>query len=190
MKGDLTHKMLELISRASLKTTDTIAAFLTSPYGSSYKTIEYNLERREHRRGRAILQKEERQRYYNLLYTLKKEGLIKEVDQGLLSVTEKGRAWLLRHKNNNRQVPAVRYTGLPHDRFIIVAFDIPEKERFKRDWLRTALKSLGLQMIQRSVWMGKVKLPALFLSDVRKLRLLDSVEIFEITRTGTLKHLL
>lgn len=45
----------------------------------------------------------------------------------------------------------------------IVLFDIPEKERWKRDNLRAKLKELGFGMIQMSVWMS----PHPFEDDVR-----------------------
>jgi hypothetical protein len=44
-------------------------------------------------------------------------------------------------------------------------------------------------MVQKSLWLGKVKIPEEFLVDIRKLSLLDYVEIFEITKTGSLKNL-
>lgn len=73
--------------------------------------------------------------------------------------------------------------------FIIVAFDIPEREKRKRNWLRQSLCRMGLSMVQKSVWIGRVKLPEDFIESLRHLKLADCVEIFEITKTGTLKHL-
>jgi hypothetical protein len=45
-------------------------------------------------------------------------------------------------------------------------------------------------MVQKSVWVGKTKIPQDFLDDLFKLKLVDFVEIFEISRTGSLKHLI
>ncbi len=42
---------------------------------------------------------------------------------------------------------------------IIVMFDIPEKKRRVRDWLRGQLRFWGFTMLQKSVWMGNGKLP-------------------------------
>ena len=75
------------------------------------------------------------------------------------------------------------------ERVTIVIFDIPEKERRKRDWLRAVLKNLGLKMIQKSVWIGKVKIPEALIKDLKRLNLIECVEIFEVSRTGSLEHI-
>ena len=71
---------------------------------------------------------------------------------------------------------------------VIVIFDVPEKEKWKREWLRNTLRELGMKNVQKSVFIGKVKIPELFLENMRKLHAIDYVEIFEIGKTGTLKH--
>ena len=72
---------------------------------------------------------------------------------------------------------------------MIVVFDVPEKERRKRDWLRSVLKRLELKMVQKSVWIGKVKIPKELLDDLFNLKLLDYVEIFEVSKSGSLRQL-
>jgi len=44
-------------------------------------------------------------------------------------------------------------------------------------------------MIQKSVWVGKIALPEEFLRDLHRLQLISYVEIFEVTRAGSLKHI-
>ena len=73
--------------------------------------------------------------------------------------------------------------------FTIVVFDIPEKERSKRAWIREVLKNLDLKMIQKSVWVGKVKIPKQFIDDLDKFNMVDFVEIFEISKAGSLKQI-
>ena len=87
-------------------------------------------------------------------------------------------------------MPQSQYQKLDTDKFSIVAFDVPERERRKRDWLRATLGRMGYKTIQRSVLLGKTKIPSEFLDDLRKLHMVDYVEIFEITKTGSLRHLL
>ena len=87
-------------------------------------------------------------------------------------------------------MPVPFYAKERNDAFVIIAFDIPEKERGRRSWLREALRNLGMKMVQKSVWMGKVKIPEAFLNDLRSFHLVDYVEVFEITKTGSLEHLL
>ncbi|MBI2635441.1 MAG: CRISPR-associated endonuclease Cas2, partial [Parcubacteria group bacterium] len=71
----------------------------------------------------------------------------------------------------------------------VVIFDIPEKQKHKREWLRGQLQDLGFKMIQKSVWMGKRKFPKEFLEDIRDLKLLAYVEIFSVTKTGSMRPL-
>ena len=77
--------------------------------------------------------------------------------------------------------------SLKKDRLKIVIFDIPEADRRKRFWLRSALKKLDFTMLQKSVWIGKTKLPQMFLDALRQEKLLSYVEIFEVSKKGSLK---
>jgi CRISPR/Cas system-associated endoribonuclease Cas2 len=86
-------------------------------------------------------------------------------------------------------LPSTFYTKKPANTFIICAFDIPEKESKKRRWLRIALRNLGMKFIQKSVWMGKIKIPEDFLDDIKYLELASYIEIFEITKSGSLHYL-
>ena len=72
---------------------------------------------------------------------------------------------------------------------MIVSFDVPEKEKRKRGWLRSTLKNLGFRMLQKSVWIGKVKIPEAYLEDLKRLRLLSYIEIFAISKRGTIRHI-
>ena len=68
-------------------------------------------------------------------------------------------------------------------------FDIPEKEKWKRVWLREVLGLCGFKMLQRSVWAGKNKIPEEFLADLRNFNMLEYVHIFEVSKKGTLKEI-
>jgi len=105
-------------------------------------------------------------------------------------ITKKGKGKLsFLKKQHKESLPEVSYSSEENNKFIIFIFDIPEKEKRKRDWLREVLKKLGLKMIQKSVWIGKTKIPKEFLDDLFKLKIIDYVEIFEITKAGSLKNL-
>ena len=82
------------------------------------------------------------------------------------------------------------YVPMMSDEVIIVSFDVPERRRHWRDWLRFQLASLGLQKLQLSVWIGKVKLPEEFLEDLKKFQLLTYVHILSVGKKGTLKDYL
>ena len=132
-----------------------------------------------------------RQRYYLMISYLKRDGLIREYNKGnrkFFASTRKGNQWLaLFHKRTKDRLPEPSYKTHPSGGVTIVIFDVPERERKKRAWLRLALKHLGLKMIQQSVWMGRVSVPKELLDDIDRLHLGEYVEIFQVTKSGTLK---
>jgi hypothetical protein len=67
-----------------------------------------------------------------------------------------------------------------------VIFDVPEKESYKRRWLRSVLKNMNFKMLQKSVWVGRTKVPKSLLDDMGALGMLDYVDIFAISKSGTL----
>jgi len=198
-KGDILLRVLETIGDLTVSMADLLIVFVSAGYGASYSKLQYELSKRQMERERKSLekgiQKETKQKYYNLIYKLKTSGLIaekKKDNKKLFILTKKGKKKLfsLREKNQKR-LPDISYLRLKEEsnKLVIVIFDIPEQERRKRGWLRAALKNLGLKMVQKSVWIGKVKIPKEFLDDLFKLRLIDYIEIFEISKTGSLKNL-
>lgn len=190
-------KILDAIETAAVNTTDLLNVILSSSYGASYGKLNREFLKKQGKRESKSLEKrlrrEARQKYYNLIYYLKKGGLIKERQKqksgkNFFILTNNGREKLFRLKQRSREkLPEVSYLKESGDKFVIVIFDVPEKERGKRDWLRFALNNMGLKMVQKSVWMGKIKIPKEFLGDLLKLKLLDFVEIFEISKTGSLE---
>ena len=198
MKGEITLKILEIIRDILTNTADVLGAFLDSGYGASRGKIEHELSKRQTAGTEKSIdrefQRQARQKYYNLIYKLKKGGLIKEKTRGnkkFLFLTKKGKQeiFLLKERNKNK-LPDVSYQKEKGNKFIIIVFDVPEKEKRKREWLRAALKNLEFEIIQKSIWIGKNKIPQEFLRDLSKLNLIDFVEIFEITKGGSLKEVI
>ena len=70
----------------------------------------------------------------------------------------------------------------------LVIFDIPERERKKRDMLRAELLGCDFEGLQRSVWMGKRPLPKEFIMFLDALRLKNKVHIFSVREHGTLER--
>lgn len=176
---------------------DMFDVFLSSGYGASCRKLEYGLsQKRGDRAFRKIECEQERrlrERYFNMLLKLKRDGLIYEVRRNkrkrLFRITRKGRIKLALLSRVITALPSlVFYKKEKGERVVIVVFDIPEKERVKRDWLRRVLQEMSFSMIQRSVWMGKVKLPKNFFDDLLSLKIVQYVEIFEVTKEGTLRH--
>lgn len=197
MKGEIILKILEVIEDMVVGTADLLDAILSSGYGASYGKLNYKLSKRQRERESKLTEREfkkqERQKYYNLLFYLKRAGLIEEKNKDskkFFILTKKGKDKLMLLKNkNNEKLPDFFYEKEKSSKFTIVIFDIPETERRKRDWLRVVLKNLNFKMIQKSVWIGKVKIPKEFLDDLFKLKLIDFVEVFEISKTGSLERL-
>ena len=77
--------------------------------------------------------------FYNYLFRLQQQGLIKKQD-GAVGITETGKQLLLRLSPNRDGV------------WKLVIFDIPEKQRAARDSLREKMKEIGCVRFNDSVW--------------------------------------
>ena len=137
-----------------------------------------------------LLQKE-KHKFYSLLSRLKKQGFVEKKRKG-------NKTWWKVTSLGKKKLEKVKITfhfprfNMRHEKgndINLIVFDIPEKHRAKRDWLRSILLSLGFTLLQKSVWIGKNKLPEEFLNALAELDLIDSIHIFKITKTGTLKKL-
>ncbi len=198
MKGDFTIKLLEIIGEIAGSTTDLFAAFLEAGYGASQGRLRHELSRLENRRTSEATLRERhfrlRKRYRNLLDWLKRDELIKEYTRGnkkFFILTPRGKKKLIQLKERSKTaLPDISYAKKSSNQFVIVTFDIPEIEKRKRQWLRFALQALDFTMLQKSVWIGKTKIPKELLDDLLKLHLVEYVEIFEISKTGSLRHII
>ncbi len=93
------------------------------------------------------------------LYQLKKKGLIKKDSSQTFRLTPEGKKqafWAhLDAKLALRQPPKKKWDG----KWRMVFFDIPEKKRRLRDYLRVVLKTLGFVELQKSAWVTPYKIP-------------------------------
>lgn len=195
MKGEITLKFLEEIKDFVDSSADLFEVFLRAGYGASAGKLRYEFSKAQKERRQRQELAQYRKRYARFLYRLRQDGLIKGKEQKsgkLVTLTPKGRKKLmaLKERYAGRLPEVSAYDKNESDKFIIVVFDIPERERKKRDWLRSALKNIGLKLVQKSVWMGKVKVSKDFIDDLSELKLIDYVEIFEISKTGSLRHVI
>lgn len=199
-------KVLEAIEETTYSVADFVEDFLASsksnysslryPRMRSHKTlaesIRKGMQEKEKLKIIKLQEQKEKQRLYEVIYTMKKQGLIQKLANGgdaILKITEKGISKKRKlEKLFDKRIPRVTYLSEKGSELIIVSFDIPESARFKRDWLRSVLKNLGLRMLQKSVWIGKIKIPEELISDLRRYNLLQFVEIFSVGKTGTIKH--
>ena len=195
-RGELTLKFLELIEEFSGSAADHLVGFLAAGYGASFKKLEYEAgeHRRSRERSKARREAERvlRQRYYLMRTYLKAQGVITIAGKGdnkIITKTQRGEFKLRQLKKEARDRLSIpTYKLEVGAKVIVIVFDIPERDRLKRAWLRSVLKNLGCRMIQQSVWLGKGNLPGAFLDDLDTMRLAEFVEIFEVTKPGTLER--
>ena len=182
--------LLEVLYKSAV-TIESLFQIFTAPYGSSVSGIQYHVSGKSSFIDSLLqdLVQVEKQRFHVILHRLQKQGIIEKKQKGnmvSLFLTKRGEKMLKKIKSS---LPLKSYEKKIEPTLKIVTFDIPEKERRKRDWLRTVLQNLGFSMLQKSVWTGKTKLPQELLEDLDSYHMTDYVEIFAVTKTGTLRKL-
>jgi hypothetical protein len=121
--------------------------------------------------------KEDRQNVYQLIYKLKRGGLIRSHKDKSL-ITNRGEKKRREFEISVQGYPT--YSTRESRETIIVCFDIPEAVKTQRAWLRSALRNLNMKMHQRSLWIGKTILPEKFIEDMSKRGIIKYVDIFSI----------
>ena len=117
------------------------------------------------------------------LSRLKNKGLVQKENKtrgSIWKLNQSGRDMLLSFQA--RDVPEDGVSRL----FI---FDIPEKSRHYRQWIRLELILGGYQMLQKSVWFGKRPLSEAFLRELLNKDLFEYIQFFEVKKEGTLENL-
>jgi|SRR3989344_1635658 len=185
MRGDITSKILKATVKGVGQAADVIATILESGYGASYYKLERNLCKGQNKRELNKIRAREEQKLHSRIYKLKKEGFIISGKKGL-SITFRGIKKLDDLNNSfSHSVPFIDYSKESSEETVIISFDIPEKEKYKRNWLRKTLMALGFSMLQKSVWIGNVKLPEKFINHLKEMRIFNYIEISSIKRGGT-----
>ena len=186
-KGEVIPKILEALQVQAEATVNLLDIF-TSGYGESYRkmrrTIKYGTP--QFKTDWASLYRD-RQNFYSLLNQLKNDGLVRKIE----NKSKRGSTWQITRKglaklNLLRDSPVFKYKKELSDELIIVSFDVPEKERQKRDWLRAKLHLLDFNLLQESLWLGRTKIPEEFIHDLRERGMLEYVKIFEISKQGNI----
>lgn len=192
MKAEKRLKILEFIENTAQFIEDVFFIF-SLPYGTSYSRMEFLRAKRQGIAARAKTDTKTQRRFNDFIYKLRRDGFIVEQRKEkmkILSLTSNGQELLekLRLKKVD-DLPKIKYKSEKDDSIKIIIFDIPERERRKRDWLRWALINLKFNMLQKSVWVGKSKIPEELIADLDKFKMLPYVEIFSITKTGSLRQM-
>jgi len=124
--------------------------------------------------------------FQSVLSRLKQQGLIEcDSKKRVYFLTEKGKELAGYIKD--------RYSILqkPWDRQIrIVIFDIPEKKRVYRDWLRSELSLLEFKPLQKSVYIGKYPLPQSLIEEIDRCNIAQNVFIFTVKEISREKEVM
>ena len=197
MRGDITLNILEKLKDAARGSVDFCTVMVTAGYGTSYGKFSYEMSKRYSRRERAASDDEKekllQRKFRKTISKLEQDGLIEKYEREndtFFKITKSGKNKLAALKLLKENFPSTdKYKKEESKNSIIVTFDIPESLRHKRAWVREVLKRLGFTMVQQSVWMGKIKIPQIFLDDLRNTRILKYVVIFEVSRAGNLEKI-
>lgn len=131
----------------------------------------------------------QRKRFNTLLSKLKHDGLVVTVTKDNKNVrwkiTRKGSA---RRAQNHLRLPSFEFPAMEKKfrSVVIVSYDIPEKYKRERGWIRRMLISLDFSLVHKSVWLGQRPLPEELIRELKERALLEYVHIFEISKSGTL----
>ena len=126
--------------------------------------------------------------FLSMLSKLKKENLITQKSNDNLIITSSGKNYLKLKDNKPPWNKHYKKEDAISNEIILVIFDVPEKERIKRDWIRVRLENFGFRVLQKSVWWGTSALPKEFIRDLRKYNMLDYIHIFSVKKKGTISN--
>ena len=186
MRGDIIYKILNFLSDQVCVQVNFAHAILKAGYGASGGKINYEFSKLQDRRFHSQLNKQKILNFQKYLSKLKGQGLILENSSKQIYLSDKGKKKLNKFKSSfslNRDL----YNKKIGDRVVVISYDIPIAFNKERNILRDMLRTLGFNLVHKSVWVGKVVLPERFVTDLSKLGVLDFVEILEVTKEGTLK---
>ena len=112
----------------------------------------------------------------NTLSRMKKLGLLSN-EKGFCKITKAGEQLLKERKSAFIIFPKQK-TNKNTNKTMIVMFDIPEKKRLYRNWLRSELIGFNYELIQKSVWLGP-SLPKEFVEYLDEKKLLQYIKFFK-----------
>ncbi|MEK7168158.1 MAG: hypothetical protein AAB707_00410, partial [Patescibacteria group bacterium] len=183
-----TKLILETIKRAGQATDVLLNIFIgDNTYKNLKRKVMYptlpDFSRADKIKIDPLLLEKEKHKFYSLLSRLKKQGFIKKEQKrkGIFwEITPRGEQRIERLKNIFH-FPRINYKTEKDSGINLIIFDIPEKHKAKRQWLRYVLLSLDFTMLQKSVWIGKNKIPEEFLKALAELDLMNFIHILKIS---------
>jgi hypothetical protein len=186
MHGEIKYKILDVLEDGAMAIIDFHNSIMSVGYGASLGKLEYEQEKRNEKRWQYQRDRENRRKLQKYISKLKSDGLIIENSTEYVSLSKKGKEKLSMYKQKI-SVNKNNYKKELGSKVIIISYDLPIIFKRERDILRDVLKILGFNMIHQSVWIGKIKIPKQFVIDLEKMKILEYIEILEVTKTGSLK---
>ncbi len=191
----ITEKILEILQFQAEMTVSLLDAFMTDKYTSHRKLRRLMLYGPKEFKTDWADAYRKRQQFYSMLNHLKQEGLIENKRRGRTSfwkITKSGLDKLKHSKEKKEKAPSLLDAEFPPPSgrgLTIVVFDVPEREKQKRHWLRICLRTMGFKFLQKSVWACKGKVAEEFIHDLRKYGMLEYVHIFSVNSSGTIREI-
>jgi DNA-binding transcriptional regulator PaaX len=201
MRGERMFKILSALESGKDASIDVLGSYLLAGMShnpkKSLQSVNNFIDSRKESRKKKEEDRQEIRRFYSFVSYLKQDGLIRKekiTGKMTISITDKGKRKLEFLKESySIQLPSFRYEyeseeGVGRDSVVtIVTFDVPEKERSKRDWLRCALNNMDFNMVHKSVWMKSGQIPERFLDDLKSMKMAKYLEIFAVAKNGSLR---
>ena len=131
------------------------------------------------------ISKKQEEKIYNTMSRLRNKGLIQK------KRTQNGIMWKI-NKTGKEVMLKLKLEKLPEKdgKIRIIIFDIPEKHKEHRIWLRKSLINSRYKLLQRSVWVGVRPLPENIFLEIKNKNIFEDIHIFEIKNEGTLENLI
>lgn len=190
--GDaIAEHILNTLSAGARGASDLFEFVRRTPKGTSVASLEFIERAIQRDRGKRESEERERRVFSTTIWRLKRDGLV-ESEGRKVSLTSRGIAWLAKRREKQRSrgtLPKRKYTREEGKDTVVVSFDIPEHDRRKRDWFRCVLVGLGYEMVHRSVWVGRMRIPRDLLDDMRAIKIVEYVKMFAVTKRGTLERI-
>jgi len=186
MKGEIIYKILSFLEEKAVSTIDLIDVFVKSGYGANINKIEYEFSKKTAQKTDNRIEKEKIRNIRKYLSKLGKDGLIAKNSLEKINLTPQGKRKLNTFKKSFL-LNKVKYKKETSNNIIMISYDIPVAFNKERNILRDILRFLGFNLIHKSVWIGKTKLPKELIVNLEELGILDYIEILEVTKNGSLK---
>lgn len=187
-----TKSILEYLASTDLVSVDFLYECSGNPYKKArnfkYDYIPADILKLKREQDERIEKKQSRQRFLTMLAHLQRKGFVEKKDGKLVSITDRGLGWLQKYADKQKDPfrPIPQHAKREDEHLKVIIFDIPERDRDKRKWLRISLQNLGFALLQKSVWIGKTKLPEEFFQQVHDFELTPCVHIFAVQEQGSI----